>query len=114
MLDQFTLSAFLAGVLHQISWELVQDVPSFQQFAVTDMLLAQQLYEENLYVNGTGTGQAQGLIGNTGEGVSGLTVGSDNYASELFGRNLRRAAHVEDCLPRECPLAHVQGHGHNH
>jgi HK97 family phage major capsid protein len=83
-LDQFTLSAFMAGVLHQISWELAQDVPSFQQFAVGDMLLAQQLYEENLYVNGTGTGQAQGLIGNTGAGVTGVVVGSDNYASELL------------------------------
>ena len=39
VLDQFTLSAFMAGVLHQISWELAQDVPSFQQFAVGDMLL---------------------------------------------------------------------------
>ena len=83
-LDQFTLSAFMAGVMHQISWELAQDVPSFQQFAVGDMLLAQQLYEENLYVNGTGTGQAQGLIGNTGAGVTGVAAGSDNYASELL------------------------------
>jgi HK97 family phage major capsid protein len=83
-LDQFTLSAFMAGVLHQISWELAQDVPSFQQFAVGDMLLAQQLFEENLYVNGTGTGQAQGLIGNTGAGVTGVVVGSDAYASELL------------------------------
>ena len=83
-LAQFTLSAFMAGVLHQISWELAQDVPSFQQFAIGDMLLAQQLFEENLYVNGTGTGQAQGLVGNTGAGVTGVLVGSDNYASELL------------------------------
>lgn len=83
-LEQFTLSAFMAGVLHQISWELAQDVPSFQQFAVGDMLLAQQLFEENLYVNGTGTGQAQGLIGNCGAGVTGIAAGSDSYASELL------------------------------
>jgi HK97 family phage major capsid protein len=42
------------------------------------------MYEGNLYVNGTGTGQAQGLIGNTGAGVTGVLVGSDNYASELL------------------------------
>lgn len=84
VLAQITLSAFMAGVLHQISWELAQDVPSFQQFAVGDMLLAQSLFEENLYVNGTGTGQAQGIIGNTGAGVTGVLVGSDNYASELL------------------------------
>jgi HK97 family phage major capsid protein len=83
-LAQFTLSAYMMGVLHQISWELAQDVPSFQAFAISDMLLAAQLYEENLFVNGTGTGQAQGLIGNVGTGVTGVAAGSDNYASELL------------------------------
>lgn len=83
-LAQFTLSAFMAGVLHQISWELAQDVPSFQSFALSDMLLSQSVYEENLYVNGTGTGQAQGLIGQTGAGVTGVAAGSDSYASELL------------------------------
>lgn len=54
-LNQFTLSAFMAGGIHTISWELAQDVPSFQQFAITDLVLALQMLEENLYVNGTGT-----------------------------------------------------------
>jgi HK97 family phage major capsid protein len=83
-LDQFTLSSFMAGVQHTLSWELVQDVPAFQAFAINDMLLAQNTFEENWFVNGTGTGQAQGLIGNTGAGVTGVLVGTDNYASELF------------------------------
>lgn len=69
-LEQFTLSAFMAGVLNALSWELVQDVPAFQSFVVQDMVLAQQMFEENLYTNGTGSGQAQGLIGNTGTGVT--------------------------------------------
>lgn len=68
-LGQFTLSAYMAGVQETISWELAQDVPSFQAFCVDDMILAQQMYEENLYCNGTGTGQAQGLFGNVGAGV---------------------------------------------
>jgi HK97 family phage major capsid protein len=67
-ISQFTLSAYMAGVLQEISWELAQDVPAFQAFAVDDMLLAQAMYEENLYVNGTGSGQAQGLSGNVGAG----------------------------------------------
>jgi HK97 family phage major capsid protein len=67
-LSQFTLSAFMAGVLQEISWELAQDVPAFQAFAVDDMVLDQQMYEENLFINGTGSGQAQGLIGNVGSG----------------------------------------------
>jgi HK97 family phage major capsid protein len=69
-LGQFTLSAYMAGVLQEISWELAQDVPAFQAFAVDDMILDQQMYEENLYINGTGTGQAQGMIGNVGAGVT--------------------------------------------
>ncbi len=83
-LDQFTLSAFMVGLTHTVSWELAQDVPAFQQFAVGDMLLGQSIFEENLYVNGTGTGQAQGLIGNTGAGITGVVAGSDSYASELL------------------------------
>jgi HK97 family phage major capsid protein len=63
-LTQVTLSAYMAGIQESVSWELAQDVPAFQAFAVTDMILAQQMYEENLYINGTGSGQAQGLINN--------------------------------------------------
>src|ERR1035437_4183018 len=42
------------------------------------------MLEDSLFVNGTGTGQAQGLIGNTGAGVTGVAAGSDSYASELM------------------------------
>jgi HK97 family phage major capsid protein len=84
VLDQFTLSAFMSGLTHIVSWELMEDVPSFQTFAIGDMLLAQSLFEEAKYVSGTGTGEAQGLIGNTGAGVTGVLVGTDNYASELL------------------------------
>jgi HK97 family phage major capsid protein len=85
LLDQFTLSAFMAGLTHTVSWELAQDVPSFQAFAVGDMLLAQSIFEENWFVNGTGTGQAQGIKGNVGTGTGNVVVaGTDNYASELL------------------------------
>jgi HK97 family phage major capsid protein len=75
-LEQFTLSAFMAGIRETISFELAQDVPSFQQFAVTDMVQAQQIYEANKYVNGSGTGEPQGLIGNTGAGVTAAVADS--------------------------------------
>ena len=75
-LSQFTLSAFMAGITHTLSWELAQDVPAFQQFALTDLVLALQMYEENLFINGTGTGQAQGLKGNTGTGVTAAVADS--------------------------------------
>jgi HK97 family phage major capsid protein len=69
-LGQFTLSAFMGGIQETISWELAQDVPAFQAFCIQDLLLAVQMREEGLYVSGTGTGQAQGLLGNVGAGVT--------------------------------------------
>ena len=69
-LDQFTLSAFMAGAFVRMSFELAQDVPAFQAFAVTDLLNAQQQLEESWFITGTGTNQAQGLIGNVGAGVT--------------------------------------------
>jgi HK97 family phage major capsid protein len=69
-LGEFTLSAFMNGIKQTISWELAQDVTSFQSFCVDDMLLACQMLEEGLYINGSGSGQAQGLLGNVGAGVS--------------------------------------------
>jgi len=83
-LDQFTLSAFMAGAVRTISFELAQDVPSFQQFCITDLVTAMQLYEENKYVNGSGTNEAQGLIGNVGTGVTGVAAGTDSYAGEML------------------------------
>jgi HK97 family phage major capsid protein len=69
-LSQITLSAFMAGSMDKISFELAQDVPAFQSFVVDDLILAQQMYEENKYINGSGTGEAQGLIGNVGAGTT--------------------------------------------
>ena len=84
-LDQFPLSAFMAGLTHICSWELLEDVPSFSAFALGDMMTAQQIFEENWFVNGTGNGQAQGLIGNVGTGTGvPVVAGTDNYASELL------------------------------
>ncbi len=74
VLEQVTLSAFMAGIRETISWELAQDVPTFQAFAVDDMLTAQQIYEGNKYINGGGTGEPQGLLGNVGAGVTGAVA----------------------------------------
>jgi HK97 family phage major capsid protein len=84
-LSQITLSAYMAGVLQEVSWELAQDVPAFQAFAVDDMILAQQMYEENLYVNGTGSGQAQGLVGNVGTGYGPQEPDSNGNMVSIVG-----------------------------
>jgi HK97 family phage major capsid protein len=68
-LGQFTLSAYMIGLEGDVSWELAQDVPSFQQFAMQDQIIAVQQLEEHYFVNGSGSGQPQGLIGNVGAGV---------------------------------------------
>ena len=70
VLEQFTLTANMVGAVHTCSWELLQDVPLFSAFVVDDLLIAQATFEENWFVNGTGTGQAQGLLGNVGVGVT--------------------------------------------
>jgi HK97 family phage major capsid protein len=69
-LGQFTLTANMIGSQNDVSWELAQDVPNFQSFELSDQIIAQQMLEESYYVNGTGTGQPQGLIGNVGAGVT--------------------------------------------
>lgn len=82
-LSQFTLSAFMLGGVDTVSFELAQDVQMFQQFCIDDLLKSIAVFEDNKFVNGSGSGEPQGLIGNTGAGVTGVLVGSDNYASEL-------------------------------
>ena len=68
-LGQFTLSAFMTGLTHTVSWELLQDVELFQTFGIQDLLNAISITEDGFFVNGTGTNQPQGLIGNVGTGT---------------------------------------------
>jgi HK97 family phage major capsid protein len=83
-LEQFTLSAFMIGHPEDASWELLQDVNVFQSFMTQDVLLSLAILKENLYVSGSGSGQAQGLIGNTGAGVTGVAAVSGSYGAPLL------------------------------
>jgi HK97 family phage major capsid protein len=71
-LGQFELTSFMVGRQTSASWELLQDVAQFQAFVVDDLILSLQMFEESQFINGTGTGEPQGLIGNTGAGVTGV------------------------------------------
>jgi len=84
-LSQFTLSAYMTGGQLPVSWELLQDVSMFQEFCVRDLLNAVDINEDNAFVNGTGTGQPQGLVGNTGTGTG------SPYAWESTGNYLLNA-----------------------
>ncbi|MGP8269707.1 MAG: phage major capsid protein [Terracidiphilus sp.] len=68
-LGQFTLSAYMMGLTHTVSWELLQDVALFQEFGVRDLINAVSICEDGFFVTGTGTSQPQGLVGNTGTGT---------------------------------------------
>jgi len=72
--DQFLLSAFMLGVANPVSWELMQDVKTFQQFAITDLIRSVNILEESYFVTGTGNGQPQGLVGNVGTGTGTATA----------------------------------------
>ena len=69
-LGQFTLSAFAAGLEVPCSLELAEDAPLFQDAVLDDAVSGFLEYEENLFINGSGSGQAQGLLGNVGSGVT--------------------------------------------
>jgi len=68
-LGQITLTAFMAGALRLVSWELLQDVDLWQQFVVDDLLKGQRILEGSLLATGSGTGQPLGVFGNTGTGT---------------------------------------------
>jgi HK97 family phage major capsid protein len=71
-LGQIELDAYMVGALRLVSWELLQDVQTWQQFVVDDLLKGQRIFEDSLLASGTGSSQPLGVFGNTGTG-SGLT-----------------------------------------
>jgi HK97 family phage major capsid protein len=89
-LGQILLSAFMAGAIRWVSWELLQDVEMWQQFVVDDLLKGQRILEDQLLATGTGVNQAQGVFGNTGLGVgspyalTGAATDSTTLLESLF------------------------------
>jgi HK97 family phage major capsid protein len=78
-LGQTTLVSWMVGALRLISWELLQDVQSFQSFVVDDLIKGQRITEGLLLASGNGTSAPQGVFGNTGTGTGspyGLTGAS--------------------------------------
>jgi len=69
-LGDFVLSAFLVGNEIPASLELLQDAPwALKEMILPDAASGQLELEESYYINGSGSGQAQGLVGNCGAGV---------------------------------------------
>jgi len=68
-LGQVELEAYMVGALRMASWELLQDVQTFQAFIVNDLLKGQRILEGQMFATGNGTTQPQGVFGNTGTGT---------------------------------------------
>lgn len=71
------LSAYVLGDSVYASWELLEDAKAASQFIVADLQRAIRVKEENYFVNGTGSSQPQGYLGNatTATGAS-ITAGA--------------------------------------
>ena len=71
------LTAYQIGDSVTASWELLQDSKAASDFISTDIQRAIVTKEENLYINGTGTNQPQGYLGNATTAVgSAITSGA--------------------------------------
>jgi HK97 family phage major capsid protein len=58
------LSAYMIGGKVTASWELLQDAKAASAFITADLARAIRVKEENYFVNGSGTSQPQGYLGN--------------------------------------------------
>jgi HK97 family phage major capsid protein len=81
--QQVTLSSGMIGHPEDASWELLQDVPVFQSFMTSDILLSLAILKEGYYINGGGA--VTGLLGNVGTGVTGVTAASEGETTLANG-----------------------------
>ena len=80
--EKFTLGAHMIGHPEDASWELLQDVNTFQQFLVDDILLSLAILKENAFWGGNADG-IQGIKGNIGAGVAAVAATSASYGPLL-------------------------------
>lgn len=83
-LAQKKLSAFLTGDTVPVSWELAQDVPAMRIFLEDAIGRAVQVYEEDKFLNGSGSGEPEGLLASADEGVAHSAVALDKLL-DLMG-----------------------------
>jgi HK97 family phage major capsid protein len=69
-LQQTKLSAFMIPSMFQVSMELAQDWAGLSTWLEQSVAASFAELLDDYYVNGTGTGEPQGLLGNIGSGVT--------------------------------------------
>jgi HK97 family phage major capsid protein len=93
-----TLASYVVGDSVYASWELLQDSKAASDFITMDLQRSIRVKEENYFVNGNGSGQPQGYLGNgtTATGAS-ITAGEAtlgiNPIIDVMG-SLNRAYYV--------------------
>jgi HK97 family phage major capsid protein len=78
-----TLSAYMAGDAVSVSWELLQDSKALATFVTEDLNRAVYNYEENKFINGSGTGEPLGYL--NGVTAANTAALSTNAVLDLTG-----------------------------
>ena len=66
-----TLDAFMSGAYVPVTIELSQDVPALAPFLTADLSRGVNNYEEDVFVNGSGSGEPQGILNGADAGLTG-------------------------------------------
>lgn len=82
---QVTLTAYMSGVVVPVTLELAQDVPALQPFLTGDLSRGIQNFEENLFINGSGTGEPMGILNGADAGQTAHIDSTGNAALDLVG-----------------------------
>lgn len=81
---QKTLSAFMAGAVVPVTIELAQDVPALQEFLNQDISDGILVYEDDKFVNGSGSGEPEGVL--TGATAAQTAALSADAGLDLIGK----------------------------
>jgi HK97 family phage major capsid protein len=83
---QFTLTAYTNGVNVPVSIELAADVDALAPFVTMDLSRGIANWEESMFIGGSGSGQPQGVMGNTsGTITESLTTQGVDAVLDLTG-----------------------------
>jgi HK97 family phage major capsid protein len=80
---QVTLSAFMNGAFVPVTIELAEDVPALQPFLSADLARGVNNFEENVFVNGSGSGEAEGIL--TGADAGQTTALTSENSLDMTG-----------------------------
>jgi len=84
---QTTLASYMNGVNVPVSIELASDVSALAPFVTMDLARGIANWEEDMFVNGSGSGEPQGVLGNAGATISeDLTTAGVDAALDLTGQ----------------------------